>query len=86
MPTRVYVQSGVYDKFAEMMREATQQNIRIGHGSDPSTTMGPLTTSPGIKKLEHHVPDAVSHGGKILFGGKRPANVTGSLNRLLCLT
>jgi succinate-semialdehyde dehydrogenase/glutarate-semialdehyde dehydrogenase len=74
---RVYVQSGVYDKFAEMMCEATQQNIRIGHGSDPSTTMGPLTTSRGVEKLERHVADAVSHGGKILCGGKRPANLTG---------
>ncbi|KAH8688796.1 Aldehyde/histidinol dehydrogenase [Talaromyces proteolyticus] len=73
----VYVQSGVYDKFAEMVREATQQNIRVGHGSDPSTTMGPLTTSRGVEKLERHVADAVLRGGKILCGGKRPPNLTG---------
>lgn len=73
---RVYVQSGVYDKFAQMMLEATQK-IKVGHGSDPSTTMGPLTTSRGIEKLEHHVADAVKHGGKILCGGKKPAGLRG---------
>ena len=74
---RVYVQNGVYDKFAQIMCEATQQKIHVGHGTDPSTTMGPLTTDRGVEKLERHVADAVSHGGKILCGGKRPDNLSG---------
>jgi succinate-semialdehyde dehydrogenase len=73
---RVYVQNGVYDKFAQMMLEATQK-IKVGHGSDPSTTMGPLTTSRGVEKLERHVADAVNHGGKVLCGGKKPAGLSG---------
>ncbi|KAJ6121077.1 hypothetical protein N7523_005357 [Penicillium sp. IBT 18751x] len=74
---RVYVQSGVYDKFTQMITEATSQKIRVGHGTDPLTTMGPLTTSSGIEKLERHVEDAVKRGGKILCGGKRPADLKG---------
>ncbi|KAH8424576.1 NAD-dependent succinate-semialdehyde dehydrogenase [Aspergillus melleus] len=73
---RVYVQSGVYDQFARMIVEATSK-IRVGHGAETSTTMGPLTTSRGIEKLERHVEDAIKRGGKILCGGKRPANLPG---------
>ncbi|KAJ4200266.1 hypothetical protein NW767_007787 [Fusarium falciforme] len=68
---RVYVQSGVYDKFAKMILEATQK-LRVGHGAESSTTIGALTTPRGIQKLENHISDAVSKGGKILCGGKRP--------------
>lgn len=67
---RVYVQSGVFDKFARMILAATQQ-VRVGHGSEGSTDMGALTTSRGIEKLERHISDAVSKGGEILCGGKR---------------
>ncbi|KAJ6171997.1 hypothetical protein N7470_001064 [Penicillium chermesinum] len=73
---RVYVQKGVYDKFAQMIVQATQK-IQVGHGMEASTTMGPLTTSRGVEKLERHVEDAVQKGGKILCGGKRPAGLNG---------
>ncbi|KAJ5266975.1 hypothetical protein N7478_009783 [Penicillium angulare] len=73
---RVYVQSGVYEKFAHMMLEATQSKIHVGHGTDRSTTMGPLTTSRGVEKLERHVADAVEKGATVLCGGKRPANLS----------
>ncbi|KAG9256358.1 succinate-semialdehyde dehydrogenase [Emericellopsis atlantica] len=73
---RVYVQSGVYEKFAQKMVEATRQ-IRVGHGADPLTTMGALTTSRAAAKLERHVSDAVSKGAKVLCGGKAPAGLDG---------
>lgn len=74
---RVYVQSGVYDKFARMMVKATQNKIHVGHGIDASTTMGPLTTSSGVEKIERHVADAVQKGANVLCGGRRPANLHG---------
>ncbi|KAF5625323.1 succinate-semialdehyde dehydrogenase [Fusarium tjaetaba] len=73
---RVYVQSGVYDKFAQMMLEATNK-LRVGHGADSGSTMGPLTTSRGVDKVKKHVEDAVSKGGKVLCGGKQPENLKG---------
>ncbi|KAG7413022.1 Aldehyde/histidinol dehydrogenase [Fusarium sp. MPI-SDFR-AT-0072] len=73
---RVYVQSGVYDKFAQMMLEATSR-IRLGHGAESCSTMGPLTTARGVDKVKKHVQDAVSKGGKILCGGKQPENLDG---------
>ncbi|CAK1362656.1 uncharacterized protein RHO25_007088 [Cercospora beticola] len=68
---RVYVQSGVYDKFAAMIRDATSERIRVGHGAEEGVTMGALTTSRGLDKLERHVADAVEKGGRILCGGHR---------------
>lgn len=67
---RVYVQSGIFDEFANKILAATQ-TLRVGHGVEPSTTMGALTTPRGIDKLERYVLDAVSKGGKILCGGQR---------------
>lgn len=73
---RVYVQSGVYEEFAQKMLQATQK-LRVGHGADSTTTMGALTTSRGITKMEKHVADAVSKGGKVLCGGKTPSGLGG---------
>ncbi|KAF2647989.1 succinate-semialdehyde dehydrogenase [Lophiostoma macrostomum CBS 122681] len=73
---RVYIQSTVYDKFSAMMLEATKR-LRVGHGTDPTTTMGALTTPRGIEKLERHIFDAVAKGGKVLCGGKQPKNLDG---------
>ncbi|VUC36593.1 unnamed protein product [Clonostachys rosea] len=67
-------QSGVYEKFTEMIVDATKK-LKVGHGARDETTMGPLTTGRGIKKLESHVSDAISKGGKLLCGGKRPGHL-----------
>lgn len=67
---RIYVQSGVYDKFAQMIYDRTSKII-VGHGAEKSTTMGPLTTPQSIEKVTSQVKNAVSKGGKILCGGKR---------------
>ena len=69
---RVYVQSGIYSEFSEKMLAATK-TLKVGHGADAGTTMGALTTSRGLEKLERHVADAVSKGGQVLCGGKRLA-------------
>jgi acyl-CoA reductase-like NAD-dependent aldehyde dehydrogenase len=64
----------VYDKFTQKMLEATQK-LKVGHGAETGTTMGPLTTGRQVEKVEKHVSDAVSKGGKILCGGKRPSGL-----------
>ncbi|KFZ11756.1 hypothetical protein V502_07412 [Pseudogymnoascus sp. VKM F-4520 (FW-2644)] len=73
---RVYIQSGVHDKFTQMLLEATQK-ICVGHGTDPTSTMGPLTTNRGLEKIQRQVADAVKKGGKILCGGKQPMSLDG---------
>ena len=67
---RVYVQAGVYNRFAGMLTEATKK-LKLGHGSEQGTTMGPLTTPQGIDKLLRQVEDARLHGGNVVIGGNR---------------
>lgn len=74
---RVYVQSGVYDKFLAMLIDATKK-IQVGHGATPGTTMGALTTTRGLDKMERHIADAISKGGKVAYGGKRINNLSGN--------
>lgn len=73
---RIFVQKGVHNRFVRMLLEQTEK-IVVGHGATRGTTMGPLTTGRGIEKLERHVEDAVSKGGKVLCGGKRLKNLDG---------
>lgn len=73
---RVYVQSGVYDAFATLMKEKTSKLV-VGHGSDASTTMGPVTTPRSLDKALGQVEDAKKHGGQVVLGGGRVKDVKG---------
>lgn len=65
---RVYVQSGVYDKFATLFKDKTSKLV-VGHGADKNTTMGPVTTPRSLDKALSQVEDAKKHGGEIVLGG-----------------
>lgn len=66
---RIYVQAGIYDRFAALLKERTAA-IVVGHGSAADTTMGPLTTPRGIDKAIAQVDDARRLGAEVLLGGK----------------
>ena len=67
---RIYVQNGVYNKFAELLVERTKA-LKIGHGMDKGTTIGPLTTPAGLDKVENQIEDAKKQGATVLIGGQR---------------
>lgn len=66
---RIYVQAGIYDRFAALLKERTAALV-VGHGSAADTTMGPLTTPRGIDKAIAQVEDARRLGADVLLGGK----------------
>ncbi|KAK3381033.1 succinate-semialdehyde dehydrogenase [Podospora didyma] len=68
---RVYVQDGIYEEFLEKLVKRTQDTITLGAGTDPRTTMGPLTTRRSVSKAQAHVDDAVQKGAKVVLGGSR---------------
>ncbi|KAF2199698.1 aldehyde dehydrogenase [Delitschia confertaspora ATCC 74209] len=70
---RVYVQSGIFDKFLERWNAETKKLV-IGHGADGSTTMGPVTTPRSIEKALALVEDAKSKGAIIHMGGNKVSN------------
>ncbi|MGD9195385.1 MAG: NAD-dependent succinate-semialdehyde dehydrogenase [Methyloceanibacter sp.] len=67
---RILVQSGIYERFAEKLAEAVSQ-LKVGVGTATEVNQGPLISEEGLKKVEAHVRDAVSHGAKLLVGGER---------------
>jgi len=66
----VFVQAGVYDKFAEMFRERTAK-LKVGHGAEKGTTMGPVTTPRSLDKLQAQLDDAKKNGAKVILGGNK---------------
>ncbi|WP_428643155.1 NAD-dependent succinate-semialdehyde dehydrogenase [Roseibium sp.] len=69
---RLYVQAGVYDAFAEKLKAAIAAQLKVGNGLEAGTTQGPLINEAAVDKVADHVADALSKGGNLLTGGKRP--------------
>jgi succinate-semialdehyde dehydrogenase / glutarate-semialdehyde dehydrogenase len=67
---RLYVQDGVYDKFAAKLTEKVK-GFKVGPGNEPGVVIGPLIDEQGVKKVEAHVADALGKGAKVVLGGKR---------------
>ena len=67
---RIYVQESVYDAFAGKLAAAVSA-MKIGDGLKGETQQGPLIDMAAVEKVEEHIEDAVSKGGKVALGGKR---------------
>ncbi|MDM0014804.1 NAD-dependent succinate-semialdehyde dehydrogenase [Variovorax sp. J22P168] len=67
---RFLVQSGVYDRFADMLAAAVSK-LRVGNGVDAGVQQGPLIDLPSLAKVEELVAEAVGSGAKVAVGGRR---------------
>ena len=67
---RLYVQSGVYDAFAQKLADAVGQ-LHVGNGVDAGVTTGPMIDVKAVEKVEEHIADAVAKGATVKMGGKR---------------
>lgn len=67
---RIYVQSGVYDAFAQKLAAAVNK-LRVGDGLEEGVTTGPLINKDAVEKVEDHIRDVLDRGGAVLTGGKR---------------
>jgi acyl-CoA reductase-like NAD-dependent aldehyde dehydrogenase len=68
---RVFVPADVRDGFAEALT-AKVASLRLGHGLDEGTDLGPLAADRFRGKVAQHVRDAVDRGAKVLTGGAAP--------------
>ncbi|MBJ6134871.1 NAD-dependent succinate-semialdehyde dehydrogenase [Ochrobactrum sp. Q0168] len=66
---RIYVQRGIYDKFAEKLAEKVKA-LKVGNGTEPGVVIGPMIEEKAITKVKAHIEDAVSKGAKLITGGK----------------
>ncbi len=69
---RIFVQAGIYDKFAEKFTTAVKA-MKVGSGLEEGVEQGPMINMKGVEKVEQHLQDACAMGGKITTGGKRHA-------------
>jgi succinate-semialdehyde dehydrogenase/glutarate-semialdehyde dehydrogenase len=67
---RIMVQDTVYDAFVEKLAKAVS-TLKVGNGVEDGTIIGPLIDDKALAKVEEHVKDAISKGGKLVIGGKR---------------
>ena len=66
---RIYVQAGVYDAFAAKLAAAVGK-LNVGDGLKTGITTGPLINMDALEKVQEHISDVISGGGKVLTGGK----------------
>jgi succinate-semialdehyde dehydrogenase / glutarate-semialdehyde dehydrogenase len=67
---RIYAQDKIYDAFVEKLA-AKAQAMKVGDGTADGVVQGPLINASAVRKVEEHIADAVSHGAKVVTGGKR---------------
>ncbi|AWP75576.1 NAD-dependent succinate-semialdehyde dehydrogenase [Bordetella bronchiseptica] len=87
---RIYVQDGVYDAFVEKLADAVRA-LKVGPGFDEGVTQGPLIEPEAVDKIERHIEDAVSKGGRVVAGGRRlgglffePTVLVDASSQMLC--
>jgi succinate-semialdehyde dehydrogenase/glutarate-semialdehyde dehydrogenase len=69
-PNRVYVQDGIYDRFAALLRERVAA-LRVGPATDEASQIGPMINLRAVDKIARHVEDALANGATVLTGGRR---------------
>ncbi|XYK79832.1 MAG: NAD-dependent succinate-semialdehyde dehydrogenase [Labrenzia sp.] len=88
---RIYVQSGIYDVFAEKLASVVG-SLKLGDGFEDGVEMGPMINEDAVTKIRSHLKDATSKGGSVLVGGEpsnagprfiTPAVVTGATAGML---
>ncbi len=70
---RFYVHDSIYGKFVDGFA-ARAKGLKLGHGLDDATQMGPLINARRIAAIDGIVADARRRGGRVVAGGERPSD------------
>ncbi|MFQ6230245.1 NAD-dependent succinate-semialdehyde dehydrogenase [Nocardia sp. NPDC002869] len=69
---RFHVHRAVVEEFTEKFVAAINSQVRLGPGTDPDTTLGPLVSEDQLNTVAGLVDDAVGAGASVRVGGKAP--------------
>ncbi|WP_063061794.1 NAD-dependent succinate-semialdehyde dehydrogenase [Nocardia sienata] len=69
---RFHVHRAVVEEFTEKFVAAINSQVRMGPGTDPDTTLGPLVSEDQLNTVAELVDDAVGAGASVRVGGKAP--------------
>lgn len=68
--TRFFAHRSVADEFAQQLADASA-GLRLGHGMDEGTDLGPLVSQEHLNRVEELVASGSSEGARLVGGGKR---------------
>ncbi|XP_045534832.1 aldehyde dehydrogenase 1A1 [Papilio machaon] len=71
--SRLYVQSGIYDKFVQGAVAFAKQR-KVGNPTEPTTQQGPQIDGEMMNKVLGYIEKGKKEGAKLLTGGKRIGN------------
>ncbi|MFO1068103.1 MAG: NAD-dependent succinate-semialdehyde dehydrogenase [Geminicoccaceae bacterium] len=73
-PNRFYVHAKHEKAFTETFVQV-MSSMKLGHGLDPATEVGPLINRKRLDFIEKMVDDTVGEGARVECGGRRPAGM-----------
>lgn len=68
--SRLYIEKSVFDQVVEGVSEKAKK-IRVGHGLDPQTQMGPLVSDEQLARVCGYLESGFAEGARASAGGKR---------------
>ncbi|GER91630.1 hypothetical protein KDW_57920 [Dictyobacter vulcani] len=68
--SRLYIQKNVFDEVVEGVA-AKAKKIKIGHGFDPATQMGPLVSDEQLARVTGYLQAGIEEGARPIAGGQR---------------
>lgn len=69
--SRLFVAREIHDEFIHGLSEYAQ-TLKIGHGLDPDTELGPLINDRQTCKVEGYITSGQEEGAQLITGGDRP--------------
>ena len=67
---RIYVQDGIYDRFAEQLTRRVA-DLKVGAGDEDGVLIGPLIDQDAVDKVDALIADAIGKGARATIGGRR---------------
>ncbi|MEP7285450.1 MAG: aldehyde dehydrogenase family protein [Chloroflexota bacterium] len=67
---RIYVRCEVADQLVAKMAKIINEQVRIGPGEAPETTMGAITTDAQLNIIDSQVREAIEQGARLVSGGR----------------
>src|SRR5919198_3567766 len=71
--SRVIAHRGVADQLTDRLVDRVKK-LRLGHGLEPTTDVGPVVSKSQVEKVNSYMPIAEKEGAVIAIGGKRPSS------------
>lgn len=81
---RFLVHESVHEAFVARLAEA-MDGLRVGRGTEPGVSVGPLIDDAAVAKVRGHVADAVTQGATLVRGGE-PVRFEGLADRFIAPT